>query len=94
MGITIDNYPVYGGITDISGVYVYVRDIQTTKRSTGEYTLNYVGFYVKDVSGSSQRLDIKSYNDVSSNPYTDTWTLSYNNLKTKLDDLSLSYVDS
>lgn len=94
MGLTIDNFPVYGGAADISGVYAYVRDIRTTKNSNSTHDINFVGFYEVDVSGVTQRLETRGYFDTSSNVYSDSWSAAYDVMKASLDSLSLTYVNS
>lgn len=94
MGVTITNFPVYGGAADISGVYSYVRDMRTTKLSDNTHQLNFVGFFEVDVSGVTQRLQTTGYNDVSTNVFPDVWGCAYDKLKLELDNLGLSHVDS
>lgn len=94
MGITVNNFPLFNGAVDISGVYVYVRDIRTTKRSDTEHEINFTIYYTKDVSGVIHNIKTDGHYEISSNVITDSWSSAYNCVKSKLNALGLTYVDS
>ena len=94
MGITIDNYPLFNGAVDVSGVYVYVRDIRTTKRDVSNHELNFIAYYTKDASGVPQNIKASGFSDTSTNVISDSWACAYNCVKKNLTDLSFSFVDS
>jgi hypothetical protein len=88
MGLTIDEYPVYGGASTVNA-YVNLRDIRYNKEE-GEYKLSgFAKITTGDVFINSLYIEITN-NDV----FTDTWGSLYIELKRILTEKGIVLVDA
>ena len=88
MGLTIAQYPVYDGATNVSA-YVNIRDLQQTKEN-GLYTLRAMAkFTTGTVFIQAQYITLSG-----TTVYTDSWASLYTELKRILNEKNITYTDS
>jgi hypothetical protein len=99
MGITIESYPVYNGLTNITDAYLNIRNIRTTKEdmhtrfnSTSiEYNIEFDYIIQKDGTNIVHSI----IRNTASTPYTgNIWETAYDLMKAKLTSQSLSFSDN
>jgi len=92
MGIIINNFPVVNGIATVDGVYVKIRDLQTSKEdSTGAHNLS---FRINITKNDTFIMNDFYSKNIFTGPLTENiWEMAYSLYKERLTSEGMTFTD-
>ena len=92
MGLTVNSFPIMGGIAVVDNVYINIRDIRTTKQIIDNTIHEF--YFVYQVKKEERIIETKLLMKNSSEAFVaNLWDLAYKYLKEELTGQNLEFTD-
>lgn len=92
MGLTVNSFPIMGGIAVVDNVYINIRDIRTTKQIIDNTIHEF--YFVYQVIKEERIIETKLLMKNSSEAFVaNLWDLAYKYLKEELTGQNLEFTD-
>lgn len=92
MGLTVNSFPIMGGIAVVDNVYINIRDLRTTKRNIDNIIHEF--HFVYQVIKEERIIETKLIMKNSSGAFVENiWDVAYKYLKEELTGKSIEFTD-
>ena len=92
MGLTVNSFPIMGGIAVVDNVYINIRDIRTTKQIIDNTIHEF--YFVYQVIKEERIIETKLLMKNSSEAFVaNLWDLAYKYLKEELTGKNIEFTD-